>query len=640
MAEQKAAHSSDRKKNKKKKSSNKKSINQILGIGKPGPHLLKHNKLKEAQKAKKAISKANMGESGSMRETSATPRSSTQHSRQTPQHHHHVLDHVAHTGTYLDEYDQDLQYQYSPGLWQNSSHANNPEDSNEGRARAIRDNIYQRQFRNSVERQSTRTTSVPAVPTAPGPEPVLISIPSMEDLRNIHLEKIKERNERLKNRKLKNTGAEVERLRLNRSKGGELRGQDALRHISRLRNTTDDLQQDEFEGGSDFIRLDAETPALTFPSGTVGTLKKKRYHEDGGDTQGCTGPPPGCPWMQHRQYPIAPSAPLLLNHEVKDFVAFISPTQEEHQVRIYVYERVKGAIKALWGDVVVKLFGSFETQLYLPTSDLDIVIFREDAFLRDELKSLATHLQRTKVGSDFEIIPDAKVPLVKFKESISDISVDISFNVFNGVDGATLIKRFMEDTPGLRSLTILVKHFLKLKRINEPFYGGIGSFLTVIMVLSFLQMHPKVQGKWIDPEENLGVLLIEFFELYGLNFNYKNVGLTVADGGRYFLKKDGNKENEKGLCFHALDPNNPNNNVGHAAKKIDSARVYFATAFDSLVFAVEERDRYLRKSGYNANAPKVSLIKGVLSIPQKMMKHRFHIETVYNAGTFKQVLSR
>ncbi|KAF9350467.1 hypothetical protein BGX26_011356 [Mortierella sp. AD094] len=699
-----AARSSDRKKN--KKSGSKKSINQALGIGKPGPHLLEHNRRKEAKKTKKAISKTNMGESSSSRESSTTPRLPMQHPRRTPQHRHHVLDHVAHTGTYLDEYDQDLQYQYSPGLWQKPAHSNHPETdmhsplqhqttlpldhsvagsllpphhvetthslersraagrtyplgsrinpyeiSNEERIAeraGLHSNFYQLQhkdikqrqrFPNSVERQTTKT----AVSTVPEPEPVLISIPSVADLHNMHLERIKERNKRLKTKKSTNASIEVAQSQdaqnTNRRLKGQLKGQDRLHRISRLlRNTTDDLQQGGFEQGSDFIRLDAGTPAPALPPGAAGTLKRRRWHEDGYDTQGSTGPPPGCPWMRHRQYSNAPSAPLLLNHEVKDFVAFLSPTQEEHQVRTYVYERVKRAIKELWGDTVVKLFGSFETQLYLPTSDLDIVVFREEAFVKSDLTNLTRHLERTKVGTNFEVISNAKVPLIKLKESISEISVDISFNVLNGVDGAVLTKRFMEDTPGLRSLTILVKHFLKVKRNNEPFHGGVGSFLTVIMVLSFLQMHPKVQGRWIDPEENLGVLLIEFFELYGLNFNYRDVGLTVADGGRYFLKDK--EENEKRIRFHALDPNDSNNNVGFAARNIDSIRVHFAAAFDSLVLAVEERDRYLRMNGYDANAPKVSLIKGVLNIPSKTMEHRFHMETVYNAGTFKHVLSR
>ena len=36
---------------------------------------------------------------------------------------------------------------------------------------------------------------------------------------------------------------------------------------------------------------------------------------------------------------------------------------------------------------------------------------------------------------------------------------------------------------------------------------------------------------------NLGVLLIEFFELYGKKFNYNNVGIRLVGNGCYFNKQ-------------------------------------------------------------------------------------------------------
>ena len=40
-------------------------------------------------------------------------------------------------------------------------------------------------------------------------------------------------------------------------------------------------------------------------------------------------------------------------------------------------------------------------------------------------------------------------------------------------------------------------------------------------------------------EQNLGVLLLEFFELYGVNFNYGWAGVSVRGNGRYVKKEDG-----------------------------------------------------------------------------------------------------
>ena len=50
------------------------------------------------------------------------------------------------------------------------------------------------------------------------------------------------------------------------------------------------------------------------------------------------------------------------------------------------------------------------------------------------------------------------------------------------------------------------------------------------------QLHPKLRRSEIDPEKNLGTLLIEFLELYGRNFHYDEVGISIRRGGFYYNK--------------------------------------------------------------------------------------------------------
>jgi len=51
-----------------------------------------------------------------------------------------------------------------------------------------------------------------------------------------------------------------------------------------------------------------------------------------------------------------------------------------------------------------------------------------------------------------------------------------------------------------------------------------------------LQLHPRIDAR--HPGENLGVLLIEFFELYGRHFNYLKTGIRIRSGGAYIAKED------------------------------------------------------------------------------------------------------
>lgn len=50
------------------------------------------------------------------------------------------------------------------------------------------------------------------------------------------------------------------------------------------------------------------------------------------------------------------------------------------------------------------------------------------------------------------------------------------------------------------------------------------------------QLHPRQNA--FCANANLGVLLIEFLELYGRNFNYVKTGIRVKDGGTYISKEE------------------------------------------------------------------------------------------------------
>jgi non-canonical poly(A) RNA polymerase PAPD5/7 len=76
------------------------------------------------------------------------------------------------------------------------------------------------------------------------------------------------------------------------------------------------------------------------------------------------------------------------------------------------------------------------------------------------------------------------------------------------------------DFGAARCLILLVKMFLLQRGMNEVFTGGLGSYSIICLVISFLQQHPKIQSGEILPCNNLGVLFLEFLELYGKNFNY------------------------------------------------------------------------------------------------------------------------
>lgn len=79
-------------------------------------------------------------------------------------------------------------------------------------------------------------------------------------------------------------------------------------------------------------------------------------------------------------------------------------------------------------------------------------------------------------------------------DKATDVRVDISFNMNNGVKSAEMIKHYMSVYPMLSKLVLVLKQFLAQRDMNEVFYGGISSYSLILMVVSFLQVFKFVCG--------------------------------------------------------------------------------------------------------------------------------------------------
>ena len=83
------------------------------------------------------------------------------------------------------------------------------------------------------------------------------------------------------------------------------------------------------------------------------------------------------------------------------------------------------------------MFGSCATKLYLPFSDLDLVVVTGDHGKANEknlVKKLAKELFANKsLYENIEAILNAKVPLVKCRDKITRLNLDVSFNRENGI---------------------------------------------------------------------------------------------------------------------------------------------------------------------------------------------------------------
>lgn len=313
-----------------------------------------------------------------------------------------------------------------------------------------------------------------------------------------------------------------------------------------------------------------------------------------------------------------------LHDEIILFTRYIAPRPEEFLMRNEVVDKITRVIKNEWPNAQVDIFGSFKTGLYLPTSDIDLVVFGDWTGL--PLNQLKDALIRESVTDrdNIKVLDKASVPIIKVTETKTDLRIDISFNMINGVKSAALIKEYLNEFPCLRYLAMVLKQFLLQRDLNEVWTGGIGSYSLILMIVSFLQLHPRIDARSND--NNLGVLLIEFFELYGKQFNYMRTGIRVKDGGSYVPKEDIFKQFNNGyrasiLCIE--DPLNPTNDIGKGSYGALKVKQAFEYAYLTLSEAVAPQHSYLIKDNH-------SILGRIIRITQEVIEYRRWIKDLYS----------
>ena len=291
----------------------------------------------------------------------------------------------------------------------------------------------------------------------------------------------------------------------------------------------------------------------------------------------------------------------LLHKEILEFCDDISPHPSEETMRNEVVERVRRVIQNRWRGTEVKVFGSFVTGLYLPTSDIDIVVCQNCPLydLESEIRLASINAPGT-----LKVLGQASVPIIKFVDKETKVKVDISFNM-SGLKSAEKVKDYLKQYPLLKKMVLVIKQYLCQCNLNEVYFGGIGSYSVILLVVSFFQHCPRCD---LD-EGNLGVLVTDFFEFYGKKFDYSSYGIRLDGGGSYFEKMYDN-------ALLIKDPTDPTNMI-KGAWNIWKVQHAFERAFDSLSGALNRN----RNRGYQS-----PILSTVVSIPDDVARNRCWVQ--------------
>jgi DNA polymerase sigma len=278
------------------------------------------------------------------------------------------------------------------------------------------------------------------------------------------------------------------------------------------------------------------------------------------------------PWAASWPY-TDPNPAVNLHREILDFAHFCEPTVEETSARQLAVDDITRLAKELFPGCEVHLFGSLASGLHLPSSDIDVVIVDRSIQTIPALRALGTSLRVSGVAERMEVLERAKVPIAKFVHSRTGFSCDVCVNVLNGPDCTREMRHFVREYPPLKPLLLVLKQFLADRGLNEPFTGGMGSFLLCLTIVSHLQnLDLNFPFQW-RRESLLGDLLAYYLKFWGRDFNHIATAVHLS-ATRPYTPRDSETD-----TLELRDPQNADNDVGRGCFQYFQVRRSFGNAF-------------------------------------------------------------
>lgn len=238
----------------------------------------------------------------------------------------------------------------------------------------------------------------------------------------------------------------------------------------------------------------------------------------------------------------------------------------------------------------VELYGSYATNLSIPSSDVDIVICGVDndsAISPLVLLEQALKLQPWVQKGSLRAIESAAVPVIKLISTHGNLPVDITFESLaihhSGTAARDCVNVFVRSYPHLRPLTMVLKQLLQNNNLNNAYVGGLSSYCLVLMVVSFIQAY-------YPTPTSLGAALLDFLDAYGHVFVYDRMYIAVQTetvslpSHCYGLALEQVPEGEGPLAPLAIiDPVRENNVLGKQTDSMFIVQLLFQNLLERLV---------------------------------------------------------
>lgn len=310
------------------------------------------------------------------------------------------------------------------------------------------------------------------------------------------------------------------------------------------------------QSGPRFHQQPIQDPAIVY----AGRSNKRPFHQT--DTSSHT-PNKRKKWQEPQLY-----GSNKMNDKITDGIwdYFENYRQTDEMYRNKI--RFRNALYAIFKDVFpycgLYIVGSSMSGFGTKTSDMDLCLMLSPHQIdgKREAVELLMVIQRAFRKCPFirrSQLIRARVPILKFEDSKTNVECDLNINNSVGIRNTHLLKYYANMDWRVRPLVLFVKKWARFHDINDASKKTISSYSLCLMLIHYLQhgCNPPVVGsiqklrpdlfegddirdlrmtEKIDFEsentESLGDLFLGFLEYYATKFNFMNDVASVRTGTR------------------------------------------------------------------------------------------------------------
>lgn len=243
-----------------------------------------------------------------------------------------------------------------------------------------------------------------------------------------------------------------------------------------------------------------------------------------------------------------PNPNISLHLEIIDFYKYIKPKSSEIKSRLETFHILQNILESKIENSKLYRIGSFATHLNLPNASMDVAIVNSNLSTKQLLKKCAETLRSTEHFEILEMYKHSKTPMIKFQSKKSLQLFEMTFNDLSGLIITQETMQAIQMFPEMPYLIFILKMFLRQRRLNNAYTGGLGSFLLFALVLHFCREY-RAQFQWKFGAEqvgeiSLGQFLLHFFYYYSSEFNFRDTLISISKGPNIHRKL----ESSNSLC--------------------------------------------------------------------------------------------